>query len=276
MNIRREFEEQLSDLQSDLMRLGRFVQDAHGKAMNSLLNSDQALAKQIIGDDDIADDMTFGIQARATQLLALQQPVARDLRFIAATLNIVVDLERVGDHATDIAKMTRTLAGQSFFRPAADLEQLSLMARNMIGDALQTFVQHNAALAIQVARDDDAVDDLCDEIQRAMMDTMREDPSRVEQATRMLLVARALERVADHATNIAEQVYYVETGEKRHLAREEHNHQLLAALGVQEDEWKRQTGVAHRHDTEPEADSAASGPDAHGQEKENPPRSAPN
>lgn len=239
MIIRRNFEDQLSELQEDLLRLGRFVQEAHGKAMDALVRQDLALAKQVINDDDFSDDITFGIQARCTQLLALQQPMARDLRFVAASLKIAIDLERIGDHATDIGKVTRSLAGQSYPKPPIDLPQLSSMARKMVGDALQAFVQHDIKLAVQVARDDDAVDDLCDEIQHEMMNVMREDSSRVEQATRLLLVARALERVADHATNIAEQVYYVETGDLRPLAREEHNHALFASLGVDEADWKR-------------------------------------
>ena len=241
MIIRRNFEDQLSELQEDLLRLGRYVQEAHGKAMDALSRGDLAVAKQIINDDDFADDMTFGIQTRATQLLALQQPMARDLRFVASCLKIVIDLERIGDHASDISKVTRSLAGQSHFRIPTELPTLSEMASKMVGDSLQAFVQHDTKLAVQVARDDDAVDDLCDAVQSDMMNLMRADSSRVEQATRLLLVARSLERVADHATNIAEQVYYVETGKMRPLAREEHNHALLASLGVEESEWKKQS-----------------------------------
>ncbi len=244
MIIRRNFEDQLSELQEDLLRLGRFVEEAHGKAMDSLVRGDLPLAKQVINDDDFADDMTFGIQTRATQLLALQQPMARDLRFVASCLKIVIDLERIGDHACDIGKITRALAGQG--RPPAELPELSKLARKMVGDSLHSFVQHDTKLAIQVARDDDAVDDLCDSTQRDMIDLMRADSSRVESATRFLLVARSLERVADHATNIAEQVYYVETGEMRNLAREEHNHALLSSLGVDEDEWHKMQDDSER------------------------------
>ena len=241
MIIRRKFEDQLSELQADLLRLGRFVQDQHGKAIDALLRQDLPLAKQVIGDDDIADDMTFGIQSRAMQLLALQQPVARDLRVVGASLRIVVDLERIGDHAVDISKITRTLSGYSSFRLPTELPRLSRMATALVGDALQAFVQHDPQLAVQVAREDDAVDDLCDSTQRELMDLMREDVSLVETATRLLLVARSLERVADHATNIAEQVYYVETGQMRNLAREEHNHALLASLGMEEEKWDAQS-----------------------------------
>ncbi len=240
MIIRRNFEEQLGELQEDLLRLGRFVQEAHARALDALTRQDVALAKVVINDDDIADDLTFAIQAQAMQLLALQQPMARDLRSIASSLRIVIDLERIGDHACDIAKITRTFAGSSAVRVPNDLPRLSEMARKMVGDSLVAFVTRDPQAARQVARDDDAVDDLCDAIQEELMDTMREDATRVEKATRLLLVARSIERVADHATNIAEQVYYVETGEMRNLGREEHNHHLLSSLGVEEDKWSKQ------------------------------------
>ncbi len=229
MIIRRTFEDQLDELQSDMLRLGRFVEEAIGKAMDALVRQDLALAKHVAEDDDFADDITFGIQARSMQLLALQQPVARDLRVIGASMRIVIDLERIGDHAVDIAKITRSMAGQSFLKPLVDIPQLGQLSRKMVGDSLQAFISHSIEAAVQVARDDDAVDDLCDRLQIELMDKMREDPSLVEQATKLLLVARMLERVADHATNIVEQIYYVETGEMRPLAREEHGHGLMVA-----------------------------------------------
>jgi phosphate transport system protein len=225
MIIRRTFEDQLQELQSDMLRLGRFVEEALGKSLEALASQDFALAKHVIADDDFADDMDFGIQARAMQLLALQQPMARDLRIIGASLRIVVDLERIGDHAVDIAKVVRALAGQTYSKPLADIARLGELSRKMVGDALLAFVSHDVETAIQVARDDDAVDDLCDAVQRDLLDQMRADPSRVEQCTRLLLVARTLERVADHATNIVEYIYYVETGEMRQLAREEHGYE---------------------------------------------------
>ena len=228
MIIRRTFEDQLDELQSDMLRLGRFVEEALGKALDALVRQDLALAKHVAEDDDFADDITFGIQARSMQLLALQQPVARDLRVIGASMRIVIDLERIGDHAVDIAKITRSMAGQSFFKPLVDIPQLGQLSRKMVGDSLQAFIHHSIEAAVQVARDDDGVDDLCDLLQIELMDKMREDPSLVEPATKLLLVARMLERVADHATNIVEQIYYVETGEMRPLAREEHSHGLLS------------------------------------------------
>lgn len=221
--IRRTFEDQLDELQNDLLRLGRFVEEALGKALDALVRQDLALAKQVVADDDFADDMNFGIQSRAMQLLALQQPMARDLRIIGSSLRIVIDLERIGDHAVDIARIARGLAGQTFFKPLVDIPRLGQLSRKMVGDSLQAFVSHDMNLAVQVARDDDAVDSLCDQLQAELIDLMRNDASLVEQATKLLLVARVLERSADHATNIVEQIYYVETGDMRPLAREEHD-----------------------------------------------------
>ena len=228
MIIRRTFEEQLDELQSDLLRLGRFVEEALGKAIDSLVRQDSVLAKQVIADDDFADDMNFGIQSRAMQLLALQQPMARDLRAVGAAMRIVTDLERIGDHAVDIAKVARSMAGQSYFKPLVDIPRLGMLSRQMVSDSLEAFVKHDQQLAIEVARDDDAVDDLCDALQAELIDRMRNDSSLVEQATRLLLVARTLERTADHATNIVEQIYYVETGEMRAMGRETHIPKPLA------------------------------------------------
>jgi len=227
MIIRRTFEDQLQELQNDMLRLGRFVEEALAKAMDALMRQDLQAAKHVVDEDDFADDITFGIQARSMQLLALQQPVARDLRVIGAIMRIVIDLERIGDHAVDVAKITRSMAGQSFFKPLVDIPRLGEMSRQMVRDSLQAFINHSIEAAVQVARDDDQVDDLCDFLQSELMDKMRDDPTLVEQATKLLLVARMLERVADHATNIVEQIYYVETGEMRPLAREEHGHGLL-------------------------------------------------
>ncbi len=229
MSIRRTFEDQLTELKNDMLRLGRFVEESLNKALDALVRQDVEQAKQVIADDDIADEMTFDIQGHTMQLLALQQPMARDLRLIAASSRIVVDLERIGDHAVDIAKVVRALAAQPYYKPLVDIPRLGELARQMVTDSLQAFVNQDTQVAIQVARDDDAVDDLCDRLQVELMDKMRHDPNLVEQATRLLLVARMLERVADHATNIVEHIYYVETGQMRPLAREEHGHGL--ALG---------------------------------------------
>lgn len=251
MSIRRTFEDQLHELQSDLLRLGRFVEEALGKAIDALVRQDLALAKQVIADDDFADDMCVGIQMRAMQLLALQQPMARDLRIIGSSLRIVIDLERIGDHAVDVAKVARAMAGLSFFKPLVDIPQLGELTRNMIGNSLQAFITHDMELAVKVAGDDDAVDDLCDSLQVELLDKMREDATLVDQATKLLLVARGLERCADHATNIVEQIYYVETGDMRPLAREQHNSTHNVAIDKRAPDHHKQEFTARDADVPP-------------------------
>ena len=245
MIIRRSFEDQLQELQNDLLRLGRFVEESLAKAMDALEHQDLALAKQVVTDDDFADDMTFGIQARAMQLLALQQPMARDLRVVGSSIRIVIDLERIGDHAVDIAKITRSLAGQTYFKPLVDIPKLGILARTMVGDSLQAFIDHSIEGAYQVVQDDDQVDDLCKQLEAELMDKMRDDSTLVEQATKLLLVARMLERVGDHATNIVENIYYVETGEMRLQDREFHRAKKSKTTSSESSEIIEAAHVSH-------------------------------
>ncbi|GBC99172.1 Phosphate-specific transport system accessory protein PhoU [bacterium HR17] len=219
VTIRKSFEEQLQELQDDLLRMGRFVEGAVAKAMKALTTQDIALANEVIREDDIADDLDVEIETKAMRLLALQQPMARDLRLIGTALKIVTDLERIGDHAVDIAKLARILARQTFFKPLVDIPRLAQLALNMVHNALQAYVNRDIELAIQVCRDDDQVDDLYESLFAELVDYMKRDPSLVEQATYLLFAAYFLERIADHATNMAERVYYMETGRLEQLAR---------------------------------------------------------
>jgi phosphate transport system protein len=219
ITVRKSFEEQLQELQDDLLRMGRFVEGAVAKAMKALTTQDIALANEVIREDDIADDLDVEIETKAMRLLALQQPMARDLRIIGTALKIVTDLERIGDHAVDIAKLARLLARQPFFKPLVDIPKLAQLSLNMVHGALQAYVNRDLELAIQVCRDDDQVDELYESLFAELVDYMQRDPSLVEQATYLLFVAYFLERIADHATNMAERVYYMETGRLEQLAR---------------------------------------------------------
>jgi phosphate transport system protein len=209
MIIRRTFEEQLNELQNDMLRLGRFVEEALGKAMDALVRQDLVLAKQVIADDDFADDMTFGIQARTMQCWPCSSRWRATCVLSAPRCALWSISNALAIMPVTSPKSRAVWPGQTFFKPLVDIPQLGELARKMVGDSLQSFVSHDTDLAVQVARDDDAVDDLCDRLQNELMEKMRNDPSLVEQATRLLLVARMLERVADHATNIVENIYYV-------------------------------------------------------------------
>ncbi|MCX7643138.1 MAG: phosphate signaling complex protein PhoU [Armatimonadetes bacterium] len=217
--VRKSFEEQLQELQDDLLRMGRFVEGAVAKAMHALVNQDVNLANEVIQEDDIADDLDVEIFTKAMKLLALQQPMARDLRVIGTALKIVTDLERIGDHAVDIAKLARILSKHKFFKPLVDIPRLADMALNMVHNSIQAYINRDIELAIQVCRDDDKVDDLYESLFDELVGYMERDPSLVEQATYLLFVAYFLERIADHATNMAEFVFFAETGRLEQLAR---------------------------------------------------------
>ncbi len=219
ITVRKSFEEQLQELQDDLLRMGRFVEGAVAKAMKALVNQNVALANEVIREDDIADDLDVEIMTKAMKLLALQQPMARDLRIIGTAMKIVTDLERIGDHAVDIAKMARILASEPYFKPLVDIPRLAQMALGMVHDALQAYVNRDIDLAIQVCKDDDKVDELYESLFAELVDYMKGDPSLVEQATYLLFVAYFLERIADHATNAAEFTYFAEVGKLEQLAR---------------------------------------------------------
>ena len=152
------------------------------------------------------------------RLLALQQPLARDLRAIAAGLRITADLERVGDYSKDIAKVARRLVDQPYFKPLEDIPKMAEVAREMLRLAIRCFVDRDLDLARQVAEMDNEMDALWKALRDELMDFMRRDPQYVHQATHLLLVARYLERIGDHTVNVVERVNYVETGRLEHLA----------------------------------------------------------
>ncbi len=217
--VRKSFEEQLQELQDDLLRMARFVEGAVAKAMRALVTQDVNLANEVIMEDDIADDLDVEIFAKAMKLLALQQPMARDLRIIGTALKIITDLERIGDHAVDIAKLARILSKHEFFKPLVDIPRLADLALSMVHDAIQAYINRDLELVIQVCRRDDEVDELYESLFSELVGYMERDPSLVEQATYLLFVAYFLERIADHATNMAEFTFFAETGRLEQLAR---------------------------------------------------------
>ena len=216
--VRKHFQEELQDLERDVLKLGSFVEAMVAEAMRALVTQDAELADEVIRKDDVADDLDLAIEQAAMRLLALQQPMAKDLRIIGSGLKMIADLERIGDYSVDIARTAKILSDEPFFKPLEDIPRMAELAQLMIRDVLRAFVQRDVPLAEKVCRDDDEVDKIWHSLLDELMDFMRKDPSLVKQAICLLLVARHLERIADHATNVAERVYYVETGELKQLA----------------------------------------------------------
>ncbi len=199
--------------------MGSFVVEMLDRAMDALMRQDVQLADEVIRMDDTADEMDLNIETTSMRLLALQQPMSRDLRTIATALKVITDLERIGDYAADIAQAVKQLAGQPYFKPLEDIPLMAQLATAMIRNAVQAFVDRDTERAVQVCRDDDKVDAVYERVFNDIVRFVEKDSTCARQGAYLILVARRLERVADHATNVAERVYYMETGELKQLAR---------------------------------------------------------
>ena len=197
--------------------MGGEVERQIHRSIEALTEMDAEKARAVIAADEDVDRMELAIEESAIALLALQQPVAVDLRFLIAALKINSDLERIGDSAVNIAQSVLQLNEQPPLKPYIDLPRLSLLVQDMVRRSLDAFVRRDARLATEVCESDDAVDGLYKQLFRELLTYMIEDPKTVSRALHLLLVSRNMERIADHATNIAEDViYYVEGRDVRH------------------------------------------------------------
>ncbi|CAB3394181.1 Phosphate-specific transport system accessory protein PhoU homolog [Kyrpidia spormannii] len=217
VDTRSGFHEELESLEQSLLAMGGLVSQAVRDSVTALKELNQSLAEQVIERDDQLDDMQVDIENRCLRLIALQQPMAGDLRTIGTVLKMVTDLERMGDHAVDIARTALKLSGETLIKPLIDIPRLGEIAQEMLGIGLRAFVDRDADLAQTLADRDDDVDHLYSQIFRELLVLMIEDPSTIRQATQLLFVAQSLERVADHITNIGEWTIYMVTGERRDL-----------------------------------------------------------
>jgi len=215
---RQAFDEQLEVLEKRLLEMGRFVEAMLEKAVRSLADQDGKLAREVIAEDDTADAMDLDIEQQCMRLLALQQPMSRDLRTIGTVMKVIADVERIGDYSVDIAKTAIKLADTHYFKPLVDIPKMTEIVRAMLRQALQALVNHDLDLVAQVINTDDAVDKLWYKLLEQIEDLMQKHPEFVSQGTALLLVARYLERVADHTVNIVERVAYMETGRLETLA----------------------------------------------------------
>lgn len=216
-HVRYSFEQQLRDLQQELLRMGGVVEDMLSKAVRALVERNSELAEEAIKMDDIVDRYNLDIETRCLRLLALQQPMAGDLRTIAAAMKIITDIERMGDYTVDIAKTARTLSQQPPFQPVVDVPRMAELVLRMLREALEAFVNRDLEQLDKMINDDDEVDHLAHDLHEQLADAIERDPSITRRALRMLLVTRYLERIADHITNVGERVYYMETGEIKEL-----------------------------------------------------------
>ena len=209
---RAEFDRDLQNLQDELLALGSMVEKATFLAVEALKTRDLALSQQVIRDDDVIDRKRAELEERAVDLIAIQQPVASDLRMLIAALHVSMELERIGDYAEGIGKISLMMGDEPPLKPLVDLPRMAEKATEMLRQSLDALVNRDVVGAIAVCNTDDHVDALYDQVYRELLTYMIEDPRSIQRATYLLWVAHDLERVADRATNIAERVIYLVTG----------------------------------------------------------------
>lgn len=214
MKTRQSYIEELEELKGSITHMGKTASDAICRAMEAVSAQDALLARRVIEDDDVIDEMEVAVEDSCLSLIARQQPMASDLRIIGTGMKIATDLERIGDAATDIARIALRLANEPLIKPLVDLPRMAQMAEKMLEESLRAYRTRDVALAEKVCQDDDAVDDLYHQIFRELLTYMMERPATISQATDLIFIARHLERVADHATNIGEWVIYLATAKR--------------------------------------------------------------
>jgi phosphate transport system protein len=214
----RQYEEELRGLRTSLLQMGGLVERQIANAIDALVDRESELARRTIAKDAEVNRMDIDTDALCIRLLALRQPAASDLRFITTGLKVTTDLERIGDMAVNICERVLELNHEPMLKPYIDIPRMATLAQSMVKDSLDAFVNNDTDLAEQVIDRDDEVDQLNYQIFRELLSYMAEEPRTIGRATRILFVSKYLERIADHATNIAEMVVFMVKGKTiRHM-----------------------------------------------------------
>jgi phosphate transport system protein len=210
--MRKNYERALKALQDEVLVMASMVEKSIMRSIEALKNRDLELARQIIADDEAINNKRFDIEEQCVELIATQQPMAVDLRIIIAILNMLVDLERIGDHSEGIAKITIMVGDEPPIKPLIDLPRMAEKACQMLREAMDAFIGRDVALAKKICDDDKEVDALYEQVFRELLIIMAENPKTIKRATRLIWVAHNLERSADRITNICERVVFIATG----------------------------------------------------------------
>ena len=211
--MERHFDEELKELHKEILKMGILAQEAIFKSIEALKNRDKGQAKEVIDTDDKIDELELIIDERCIDLIARHQPMAGDLRFITTGMKINAELERIADLAVDIAQRVLELVDKPLLKPLIDIPKLSEIAQNMVRDSIDAFVKRDVSLAKKVVLSDEEADNLRNLVQEELInDYIAKDLSTAARAVPLLLIARHLERICDHTTNIAEDVIYMVEG----------------------------------------------------------------
>ncbi|TAJ07369.1 MAG: phosphate signaling complex protein PhoU [Nitrospirae bacterium] len=210
--MHRHFDDELTDLKDKLLRMGKLVEDQIQQALRALTERDSELARRVIDNDRRVNALDVEMDEDCLRLLALHQPTARDLRFITTAMKIATELERMSDLAENICERAIELNEEPQLKPYIDIPLMANWALRMVKNSLNAFVDYHAPLARQVCVDDDYVDNLTEQLFRELLSFMIEDPQTISRAIRLTFIGKYIERIADHATNVAELVVYMVEG----------------------------------------------------------------
>jgi len=217
MGARQAFEKEMAAVNQEILRMGVTVEEAVHRAVQSLVNRDEALARAVVAEDAAIDALGHQIEDRCSVLIAREQPVATDLRRLVTGLKIVTQLERMGDHALHVAKGTLRILPEPYMKPIIDIPRMAEIGIGMIRDVLSAFLDDDDRLAREVAQRDRQIDELHNQVMREVFTYMMENSRFISQSISLLFISRFLERIGDHVTNICEWVVYGSTGERVEL-----------------------------------------------------------
>ncbi len=217
MEIRTAFHKKLREVQDDVLAMVSMVEKATSRSIEALKERDLDKAHEIVADDPKINRKRFDIEEKCVQLIATQQPMASDLRTIICVLNIITEIERIGDHAEGIAKIVVMIGDEPPLKPLIDIPRMAQKVNDMLHRSLDALINRDADAARRIAAEDDEVDNLYDQVFRELLTFMAEDPKTITRATRLIWVAHNLERSADRVTNICERVVYMVTGKMEEI-----------------------------------------------------------
>jgi phosphate transport system protein len=215
--VREHFTQKIDNVKHKLLRMGAAVEQVINMSVKALKEQDIELAKAVLIKDDEIDQLDIEIEHECMMLLALQQPLAKDLRTIATALKIITDLERMGDNAVNIAKIVMNIGKEPLIKPLIDIPKMAEICQQMVRQSLDAFVNEDIELAEEVGKKDEEVDELYDNIIKDIIAIIAKNNNFIEQGTKLMFVGRYLERIADHSTNICERIIFMVTGELKEI-----------------------------------------------------------
>ena len=212
MSVRKKFEEELSELKTELVEMCRLTEQMINNAITALVNRDRELGKSVGLADKRVDDYEMDIEKRCMRILLRQQPVAKDFREVSTALKMITDIERFGDQASDIGDLVYTMPGERYIKKLEHITAMGNLAEKMVRESVDSFISNNEALANEVIALDDKMDDLFLTVKKELIELIKKDGANGDQAIELMMVAKYLERIGDHAVNVAEWTKYNETG----------------------------------------------------------------